>query len=83
VDELERFHKFASEIAKALNDAGTVPIDDKTHMSAVLVMVAQRPEGKRHGPQPVGGSLNYVDGKWIVDVQLAEVTPVVCKREQA
>lgn len=68
-DLFEEYHNFAKEVAKALTDAG---IGEKEGiMRAVMIMVA---DPKNHKVPPYGGSLNYIKGKWEVQIEMAEVS---------
>lgn len=70
-DLIEEYHKFATKVANILTEAKLEPQGDDTAY-AVMVVVHRPGKGKK-SEMPYGGALNYVDGKWEVQVELAEV----------
>lgn len=67
MDILQKYHEFAKMVAAAVPP----PPDEKDVHYAVMIMV--------HTPKepPVGGALNFIDGKWQVQAEMGEVSPVV------
>lgn len=65
-DDLKVWHEFATAVADALNEAGVKgPEKGSGHVAALMACVF--PEGgPESGREPIGGSFNYVDGKWTV-----------------
>jgi hypothetical protein len=74
MDQLEAFHKFATEIAGALNKAQIKPIGNG-FLTAVMIVVGDE---RNERQPPVGGSLNYDKtlGFWVVTPQLEQAQPL-------
>lgn len=68
MDLTEVFHRFANRVADALNEEKVVP---ENQYSSVIVVVAENEK-----IPPLGGSLNYIDGKWEVEIQIDQGKPV-------
>lgn len=66
MDSLLKYHEFAKMVAAVVPP----PPEDGYHY-AVMIMV------HTPGGMPVGGALNFVNGKWEVQAEMGEVTPVV------
>lgn len=74
MDQLEAFHKFATEIAGALNKAQIKPVGNG-FITAVMIVVGDE---HNQGNTPIGGSLNYDKtlGFWVVTPQLEHAQPL-------
>lgn len=81
MDLIQKYYEFAKEVEALLNENSFEPPKDGSYYSIVLV-VNDPPKGKSLEP-PVGGAVNYIDGKWQVQVQMAEVKRVADGNEQA
>lgn len=66
-DILQLYHEFAKQIA----DVAPPPPQDGYNYG---VMIVVHSDGKE---PPVGGALNFIKGKWVVQAEMGEFGPVV------
>lgn len=67
MDILQKYYEFAKNVAAA----APPPPEEKNVHYAIMIMV--------HAPKesPVGGALNFIGGKWEVQAEMGEVSPIV------
>ena len=70
MDTLQVLNEFATNVATSLDQAKIAPADGA--LCAVMLIVAREED-----EMPIGASLNYVDGKWEVELQTIQSERVV------